>query len=862
MRIDPLLTSSPLTGAIRPITTGLLRDSHLAPAPRPLDFAATLAGRPAPWSESLAAAPDTTARAVENALTAVMRATTRLDPAELAPERLPQGRARTHLTALRDLWRDADPMPETLAVVRHVLGCGATDCLEPLPLLDVGIDAFADPVEASLAEVLLRHHGTVPEADRRAWRARQPGGSATGALGHVQKHLGRDALPTARDDGLRFFGLRDPREEAEFAAALAQSLLDDGRVDQAGDIGLLIPDDAAYAPAIADAFHRLGVPLSDAAMPARRDLEGELLSALLAVLEGPAPRTALATLHASPLMPWPGESGRRMAREIIDRGWSRTAAELDGPGHVLLDAFRPVSTPEQLVARLFAVAAALPGASLAPRIAAIRAVLGEAIDWPALRRLVEPLPLPAEGTDRAVEGASLFDAAGLPWRPVRHLIVLGLAGPNWPRPPVTSPVFTEGEIALIRHDIGLPLAGRQDHLARGLELFRRQLLAATEAATLLVPARDLRGKALAPSTGLALICNLLGEREPQHLVRDLRSEPAPGWPVGHQAVAPRPVDATPDLPDDGRLRLDADLLRLHDTGAPVPQSPSRLETLLYSPLAWALDEVGAKDRTWRPEAPDVRVLGSLTGRVLEVLFPKDDPVPEDAVLAAAAPAALAEAIARIAPWLSGPHWAAERAGLEREVTETVHAWARFLRASGATVLGNEIELAGDHGGLLIAGRADTLLRMPEGRLLLIDHKRSRSRGRRERMVKGWDLQVALYRAMLERPLQESDLSRLAAAGAPPVTGYHTTLDSTVLVDAGGADIPGAEAVSDDISGQAMAQLAARVAEAGAGVIALNRAGDLKRFEKDCGITAYALKDNRLVMACQMPDGAGEEDGDE
>lgn len=856
MRLSPLMTRAPLTGAHRPVTSGLLRDAYLVPAIQPVDLQKLLTGRAAPWSDSFDAASDATTRAVESALTSVMRATTTLNFDELAPQHLPDCRARSHLTALRDLWRDAEPLPEALATYRHILGADPASCLEPLPLLGPNDDAFADPVEVALAAALTRHHGsTTPEP-------RPPSESKSGALSHVQSYLGQSVAPVAPDDSLRFYGLRDARAEADFAAALAQAMLQQGDIATPRDIGVLGPANSSYTAALAEAFARVGLSLSGQPIATPRDLLGELLSALLAVLEGPAPRTALATLLASPLMPWPTETGRRMAREVIDRGWSRTATSLTGPERGLFDAFRAVTSPEQLVARLFSVAAALPNLPLAPRIAAIRATLGDDIDWPMLHRMAAPLPQPPETLAHFVEGISLFDADSLPWRPVRHLIVLGMSGANWPRPASNSPMFTESEIALIRRDTGLGLSGRQHHLARGLELFRRQLGAASQAATLLVPARGLDGKALSPSTGLALIAHLLGQTDPARLIRDLATESHVTWPVRSTAITPLPNGGAPALPASGKLHIDTDLLRLREKDTPVPQSPSRLETLLYSPLAWLLDELGAKDRTWAPESLDVLILGTLIGRVLEDLFPGAAPVPDDATLTTATPTALDQAIASVAPWLIGPQWAVERSGLERETLSSVLAWAHFLRGSGAVVLGNEMELAGEHDGLLIAGRADTLLQLPDGNLLLIDHKRSGARGRRDRMFKAWDLQVALYRAMLQRPSVQTDLTRQVAQGRPPITGYHTTLDSTVLVESAGAGIPGAEVVAEDISGAAMAQLVKRVAEVGAGIVVLNSAGDAKRFEKDCGIKAYALRDHALLLALMLPEQDDEEFDDE
>jgi len=76
-----------------------------------------------------------------------------------------------------------------------------------------------------------------------------------------------------------------------------------------------------------------------------------------------------------------------------------------------------------------------------------------------------------------------------------------------------------------------------------------------------------------------------------------------------------------------------------------------LETLIVSPLAWVLEELGAKDRTWAPECLDVLVLGSIVHEVLEILFPKAAPIPDMAQIEAGADAALDTAIGIHAPFL-------------------------------------------------------------------------------------------------------------------------------------------------------------------------------------------------------------------
>tara|TARA_R110002124_G_scaffold159631_1_gene326891 strand:+ start:24485 stop:27079 length:2595 start_codon:yes stop_codon:yes gene_type:complete len=856
MRIDPLLTASPVTGAVRHLSDDLLREVYLAPKGTHLALQELIVERQSPWSESFKAAPEETAAAVENGLLAVMRATRTLDSNEISMSALPDGRARSHLSALVELWHTLDALPEPLSTWAHVLRSNAEDALEPLPLLDPISCPFADPAETALAEVLLAHHGCAPESMALAWRANAASRDAIakGGLGTVQAGLGKATPLVAADDTIEIFGLRDPREEAEFAAAKVQRLLDAALVDAPAEVGLLVSDDTAYERALAEAFDRVGLPLSgQPSDPALRDDAGELMTLLLQLLQRPAPKTAIASLYIAPSMPWTRETGLRMAREVMDHGWSRTAAALDGPARELLDALRACSTPEQLFGRLTAVAKSAPEAGLLPKMQAIRPAVSDTLDWALLRKIVAPRQTGSCGHDRFVEGVSLFTEAALPWRPVRQLIVLGLAGRFWPRPPANNPFFTESEISLIREKTGLHLTGRRQKMARGVELFRRQLCAATETATLLVPARSLAGEKLAPSTGLSLVTHMIGFEQPEKAIRDIRAMPPSSWPVAVDEIAPLQHGGMPIIPASGLLHINSDLLRLREgdeTGS-TPQSPSRLETLIVSPLAWLLDELGAPDRTWGPETLDVMTLGTLLHHVMEVVFPEGTKMPNHSQVAEAVPDALSDAIRRYASWLSNDAWETERQSLLLEALNVTASWAVFLNETAAEVLHNEIGLAGDHEGLLLRGKADCLLKLPDGRILVVDHKRSSSGARRDRMAKGWDLQVALYQSMLERPSIQTALTDLVAQGADVLTAYHTMLDGTVLSDTAGAGLRWVESVSADASEQAIEHLAKVVTEVRAGKIRLNHAGDAAAIKKERGITAYSLEDNAFVSAFLM-----------
>ena len=75
-----------------------------------------------------------------------------------------------------------------------------------------------------------------------AWLGRQASREAVapGVLGHLQAVIGRSSGAVTLDNTVAAFGLRDPREEAEFAAARAQQMLDDGIVATPSEIGVLV----------------------------------------------------------------------------------------------------------------------------------------------------------------------------------------------------------------------------------------------------------------------------------------------------------------------------------------------------------------------------------------------------------------------------------------------------------------------------------------------------------------------------------------------------------------------------------------------------------------------------------------------
>jgi hypothetical protein len=418
----------------------------------------------------------------------------------------------------------------------------------------------------------------------------------------------------------------------------------------------------------------------------------------------------------------------------------------------------------------------------------------------------------------------------------------------YPTRPRANPMFLDSEIITIRATTGLQLRGRAEGLAQSLSLFDQQLQAVTGTVTFLIPWRDLSGTRQQPSAGLSLVARAIsGVEEAHDLILDLSRMPTGDWPVAQHRLPPLPEPD--DLPEALSFPgLDLLALRRKDDGATKPQSPSRLETLLVSPLAWLLDEVGAGDMSWSAEELDVMAKGNIAHDVFEHVFLKDQPVPEPAALTVAVAEAYDRALTRHAGFLRSASWEMERSGLEREILQAALRWREHLLALGAKIIGNEIWLAGEAHGINLHGKADAILELPDGALLVVDHKKSGTSARRRRMEAGWDLQAGLYRDMLARPIRRDGDGMDPLIGRKVGIAYHLMNDGGLLTSGlVPADGSPARDMGDGVNDAAVAMLAERLAQLDAGRVVLNTSADEGFFKKEAGFTPYALTDGSTLV---------------
>lgn len=320
------LGRAPFTSCM-PLTPQLLASLYALPerAEKPLLAAMEALGEGQPWSESFAVAPEQTISAVGAMLRQVMAATCDLDPASIKTDALwGGGRAKLHLSALRDLWTlDPAVIPADLAKLKDFLVCEAADALQPFHVIWDRSSLRLTPLERAVLERLERHHEPLAHGDSDVVRfvadRKMAGAPETCTAGHVQRHLlNPDAHAIPLDDSLALLAVRDSLTECETAAAIIQRWLSDDESLALSDIGVIVPPSSDYALYLAESFAHAGLVASS--MPgvaARRNIGSEALLHFLQCRRRPAPAMGLASLYCSPVLCWSSEIGTALANSVM-----------------------------------------------------------------------------------------------------------------------------------------------------------------------------------------------------------------------------------------------------------------------------------------------------------------------------------------------------------------------------------------------------------------------------------------------------------------------------------------------------------------------------------------------------------------
>ena len=839
------------------------------------------------WAESLVAAPVETSKAIKSALIEIISSTDPMSDIDVTGLEVLSERPRRHLDDLFRLARLLNGrLPSELLTTQSLLFADSDDALHHIRVCHVEGVPRLTRWQSLLVEKLNQNAGasTSDEVLTKTINEvliRDSTGNSENSLGILQERLFEVVADRGEVDGsVQWVGTRDFLQEAEVAAGMVQTMLAEDPELKSSDIGLMVPDSFEYATALEDAFHLGGIALSG--LPAerwRRDLGREVVFHFLYCRQKPAPAMALAICLSSPLMPWSREEGAVLAQTVMIGDYRlRPLPSIGRDGRVMLDLLRNGdSEPASLTRALPEFVSLLrSGEDIVGHVQQAKVAIKqlreflenvEAIDWAGLRRTVTPRFITSgESPDFNLEGVTVWRESQEPWRQVRCLIVLGFAQGHYPSVLASDPVFSADDLESIRTFTGLPVSTASDVFEQRRQRFKRQLAAISDSVTFLVPRHDPRGERQSPSESLVFMHQLFsGPESANERIVELDSADDRAQ-VRHLAVASSEHPQPPRdlLADD--LRFDHDLLALRtDTeGQLKPESPSSLETLMVSRLAWLLRRLEAEPLFWESESADAALLGTLVHKVFEGLFRPGEELLDPVEVPGRVETLLDEAIRYLAPFLRAAQWQVERRHLVAETVKTAQVWRDVLGRLDAEVLAGEAWLKGTWSSIPIHGQTDLILGLPGDRLLVVDYKRSKSTSRRPRMEKGYDSQASLYRAMLESGGPKDDanetlLSRVRKASGTGIV-YYMLNDQVSLVDSvlpESSAVPGWQLLENDVASQAMVLIQRRLAEARAGEARLNRDGDAEFFEKQAGIRPYALKNSPLIDLFTVPGEAEE-----
>ncbi len=837
------------------------------------------------WAESYQLAAQETAAGVEAALCNVITA---LEPGSdfdiSGMNELPVRLQKILKDVLQLATNLKGALPDHLSTMKELVAADVGGAFQSVLVYSDAEAPALNRWQALLVEKLNRDAGVSCDKDIEAILQRLFSGTgqidSSSNLAQLQVGLYESsAQKYAVDESLQWVGVRDFLEEAEVAAGMVQTMLAENADLKPSDIGLLLPDSFEYALATDDAFSLAGLALSG--LPSehwKRDLGREALFHFLYCQQKPAPAMALAVCLASPLMPWPREEGAKLAQDVMDGDYRlKPFYRASKEARSMLDLIRgDAEKPETLIEVLQVFVSLLDeGEAFSGHVQQAKTtmqslctMLGnmQDIDWAALRLTANPQTITTGGTSNFnLEGVTVWREGQEPWRPVRFLIVLGFSRGHYPAPAASSVVFSADDLKLIKEHVGLSLLTPQDESRHKRARFKRQLAAVSEFISFLIPQMDSSGAPQSPSESLVFMRELLDIPKDDSPILTLDAE----IDRAHIRFLAQSVDQTPIPPrdlisDDIKFGSNLLALRKDKDGNIKPESPSSLEALMVSRLAWMLRRLDAEPLGWAPETPNVMLLGTLAHEAFEHLFAKGRATPEKAEIAKRLEGIMDDAIAQHAPFMTSPQWKVERQTLIAGTTRAAEAWSDILHSLSAEVLGCEEWLQGKLKDVAIHGQVDVLLGLPNNRLLVVDYKRSSSSSRRPRMEKGYDSQANLYRTMLQtggpKDTEHGEIaSRFQNASQTGVVYYmlndQIALSDTLLAES--AKTPGWDSLQENVSANAMKLIEKCLIEVKAGSLRLNREGDEEFFEKQAGVKPYALANSPLISLFMLPGEAEE-----
>jgi len=825
------------------------------------------------WHKSLTHDPDATTTIISQSLVDLLWAIGPNQKITTEIRKELSSRGSRHIKDLLALHKKMDGIVlEELSLIQALLATNKNQAIRTIEVHYVADISNLNIWQKALVDLLNQHVAKGTQVNTTSNKCHEhilwsPPVKGKSGLCHMQRNLFSKAQTKQKSQsGLQWLATRDYLQEVEIAAGMVQELIAEASL-ATNEIALLVPESQNYTRAMAKVFTDAGIPLSGLSyISNNRDLGRELLYHFLLCRKTASPAPMLqASLFSSPLLPW-HEKSEEVSQQIMDGSWLSTIVE-DLPEDQQRTAYflsgKKIVKPDSLrksLRGLMAVVNKGDGRTEFRQIAlaSISDVLSHLdeddgkIHWNTLLKICTPKALSQkENTEINLQGVRVFHPGREPWKKVKHLLVLGFTEGNYPQTPGVFPVIPEEDrFTLMKQDITLPT--RSAILKQRRDRFQRQLCSATQAITFFLPMMDSMGGRLKPTSSLGFMAQIFnGINSGEELIMNLEQLKARKQ-VNYLAIANEQTATPPRNMTCEDLELEENLLtkRKNSKGKTAPESPSGFATMMVSPLAWVFDRYNIDSHEWAAVKLDAMTIGSIAHEIFEQVFSRKQPLLQRGRIPAKIKTLFNQVIKKDYPFLERDEWQVECQQMIRQFTEAAISWLDFIKKNKLEILGEETNLQGKFNKHPIRGKADIICRCPDGKLLVIDYKTSKSTQRKECMEKGFDHQASLYALMLKSgempdkiPVKlKNHLEKSPEIGAL----YYTLRDQVVLGDSKAGSLADTQVVNNNIADNGLALIKERMKSLRHGTVPLNKNTDSDTFKDETGITPYAFDSSPLV----------------
>ena len=654
---------------------------------------------------------------------------------------------------------------------------------------------------------------------------------------------------------LQWLVARDVQQEVEVLAGMVQNTGVDFK-----EMAIVIPKDGWYKEFLIQTFNTFNIPLSRAGqIEEYSDIGTQWIFDALQAQEVFAPPMVFASLLSSPLMPLSNYHRQNLASIALDNNWRDKEGnikegilkDLSGNARDLVMIIvswqemkneQPAREFLDELEELYSLITYRENIQLHKErfksLVQDLKVYFESFPETNFRTLlnqVQPYALQENSSRESyLNSIHVVHEDDCMIQKVKHLFVLGFNDGHYPRKLENVGVFSRSNWHLLGQELNLKLDHQEQFYEKAKSVFKRQLKCAQESITFLSSALDLQGSSQSPSSSLSDIAfcfyNGEGEFEPEELLISLEKEDtAPFFYATNNEVQMKEYKEL--ISDDLQFSQNIFELRKNSDGSLRPESPSSLEKLMISPLGWFLYRQGLEPKTWDVEELSVATQGTIAHGVFEDMFSPENPTYDLSNI----DACIEKRIQEEAIFLTKAHRKLDYEQLKSSILKAADEFKALLDNTNTDVKSTEEKLTGEIFGIPVAGRTDAILTIL-GKQLVLDYKKSGSKGRIKRMESGYDHQLFLYRVML------NDSSAL--------TAYYTMNDATLVVDENitlkSGDNYTIVGLDNDCTGSASALIQERVDEISNGELKLNCEDDNKIWETR-GVTAsYTLEGSPLI----------------